>query len=137
MIDLINTYMPEIMVVLAVLTPLMPTIIMRVLSDKRLQDTFSNFKVSGALSVEAASKLTQEVLALAQNTQFVKNLVGEMEDIKMDYAAIGSKFMDAKDSVDQALELMKVATEQLRQKDLTIQYLHQELKDIRSKLGVR
>jgi len=137
MIDLINTYMPEIMVVLAVLTPLMPTIIMRVLSDKRLQDTFSNFKVSGALSVEAASKLTQEVLALAQNTQFVKNLVGEMEDIKMDYAAIGSKFMDAKESVDQALELMKIATEQLRQKDLTIQYLHQELKDIRSKLGVR
>jgi hypothetical protein len=137
MIDLINTYMPEIMVVLAVLTPLMPTIIMRVLSDKRLQDTFSNFKVSGALSVEAASKLTQEVLALEQNTQFVKNLVGEMEDIKMDYAAIGSKFMDAKESVDQALELMKIATEQLRQKDLTIQYLHQELKDIRSKLGVR
>lgn len=137
MIDLINTYMPEIMVVLAVLTPLMPTIIMRVLSDKRLQDTFSNFKVSGALSVEAASKLTQEVLALSQNTQFVKNLVGEMEDIKMDYAAIGSKFMDAKESVDQALELMKIATEQLRQKDLTIQYLHQELKDIRSKLGVR
>jgi hypothetical protein len=137
MIDLINTYMPEIMVVLAVLTPLMPTIIMRVLSDKRLQDTFSNFKVSGALSVEAASKLTQEVLALEQNTQFVKNLVGEMEDIKKDYAAIGSKFMDAKESVDQALELMKIATEQLRQKDLTIQYLHQELKDIRSKLGVR
>jgi hypothetical protein len=60
-----------------------------------------------------------------------------MEDIKMDYAAIGSKFMDAKESVDQALELMKIATEQLRQKDLTIQYLHQELKDIRSKLGVR
>jgi 16S rRNA G966 N2-methylase RsmD len=137
MIDLINTYMPEIMVVLAVLTPLMPTIIMRVLSDKRLQDTFSNFKVSGALSVEAASKLTQEVLALEQNTQFVKNLVGEMEDIKKDYAAIGSKFMDAKESVDQALELMKIATEQLRQKDLTIQYLHQELKHIRSKLGVR
>ena len=137
MIDLINTYMPEIMVVLAVLTPLMPTIIMRVISDKRLQATFSNFKVSGALSVEAASKLTQEVLALAQNTQFIKNLVGEMESIKMDYAGIASKFMDAKESVDQALELMKIATEQLRQKDLTIQYLHQELKDIRSKLGVR
>ena len=137
MIDLINKYMPEIMVVLAVLTPLMPTIIMRVLSDKRLQDTFSNFKVSGALSVEAASKLTQEVLALSQSMQFVKNLVGEMEDIKMDYAAIGSKFMDAKESVDEALEMMKIATEQLRQKDLTIQYLHQELKDIRSKLGVR
>ena len=137
MIDLINKYMPEIMVVLAVLTPLMPTIIMRVLSDKRLQDTFSNFKVSGALSVDAASKLTQEVLALAQNTEFIKNLVGEMESIKMDYAGIASKFMDAKESVDQALELMKIATEQLRQKDLTIQYLHQELKDIRSKLGVR
>lgn len=137
MIDLINTYMPEIMVVLAVLTPLMPTIIMRVISDKRLQATFSNFKVSGALSVDAASKLTQEVLALAQNTQFIKNLVGEMESIKMDYAGIASKFMDAKESVDQALELMKIATEQLRQKDLTIQYLHQELKDIRSKLGVR
>lgn len=129
--------MPEIMVVLAVLTPLMPTIIMRVISDKRLQATFSNFKVSGALSVDAASKLTQEVLALAQNTQFIKNLVGEMESIKMDYAGIASKFMDAKESVDQALELMKIATEQLRQKDLTIQYLHQELKDIRSKLGVR
>ena len=129
--------MPEIMVVLAVLTPLMPTVIMRVISDKRLQNTFSNFKVSGALSVEAASKLTQEVLALAQNTEFIKNLVGEMESIKMDYAGIASKFMDAKESVDQALELMKIATEQLRQKDLTIQYLHQELKDIRSKLGVR
>lgn len=129
--------MPEIMVVLAVLTPLMPTVIMRVISDKRLQNTFSNFKVSGALSVEAASKLTQEVLSLAQNTQFIKNLVGEMESIKMDYAGIASKFMDAKESVDQALELMKIATEQLRQKDLTIQYLHQELKDIRSKLGVR
>lgn len=137
MIDLINTYMREIMVVLAVLTPLMPTIIMRVISDKRLQATFSNFKVSGALSVEAAQKLAQEVLALAQNTEFIKNLVGEMESIKMDYAGIASKFMDAKESVDQALELMKIATEQLRQKDLTIQYLHQELKDIRSKLGVR
>lgn len=135
--ELINQYMPEIMVVLAVLTPLMPTVIMRVISDKRLQNTFSNFKVSGALSVEAASKLTQEVLSLAQNTQFIKNLVGEMESIKMDYAGIASKFMDAKESVDQALELMKIATEQLRQKDLTIQYLHQELKDIRSKLGVR
>lgn len=135
--ELINQYMPEIMVVLAVLTPLMPTIIMRVISDKRLQNTFSNFKVSGALSVDAANKLAQEVMALAQNMTFIKNLVGEMESIKMDYAGIASKFMDAKESVDEALELMKIATEQLRQKDLTIQYLHQELKDIRSKLGVR
>ena len=135
--ELINQYMPEIMVVLAVLTPLMPTVIMRVISDKRLQNTFSNFKVSGALSVDAANKLAQEVMALAQNMTFIKNLVGEMESIKMDYAGIASKFMDAKESVDEALELMKIATEQLRQKDLTIQYLHQELKDIRSKLGVR
>lgn len=135
--ELINQYMPEIMVVLAVLTPLMPTVIMRVISDKRLQNTFSNFKVSGALSVDAASKLAQEVMALSQNMDFIKNLIGEMESIKMDYAGIASRFMDAKESVDEALELMKIATEQLRQKDLTIQYLHQELKDIRSKLGVR
>lgn len=135
--ELINQYMPEIMVVLAVLTPLMPTVIMRVISDKRLQNTFSNFKVSGALSVDAASKLAQEVMALAQNMDFIKSLVYELESIKVDYSAIGSRFMDAKESVDEALELMKIATEQLRQKDLTIQYLHQELKDIRSKLGVR
>lgn len=137
MIDLINTYMPEIMVVLAVLTPLMPTIIMRVISDKRLQNTFSNFKVSGALSVDAASKLSQEVVALVQSTTNIKNLVGEIENTKIIVAGTVSKFMDAKESLDEALELMKIATEQLRQKDLTIQYLHQELKDIRSKLGVR
>lgn len=137
MIDLINTYMPEIMVVLAVLTPLMPTIIMRVISDKRLQATFSNFKVSGALSVEAAQKLAQEVTGLKQlyDSMVIKNQ--ELEHVKVVVAGTVSKFMDAKESLDEALEAIKIATEQLRQKDLTIQYLHQELKDIRSKLGVR
>ena len=135
--ELINQYMPEIMVVLAVLTPLMPTVIMRVISDKRLQNTFSNFKVSGALSVEAAQKLAQEVTGLKQLYETMMTNNQELEHVKLIVAGTVSKFMDAKESVDQALELMKIATEQLRQKDLTIQYLHQELKDIRSKLGVR
>lgn len=135
--ELINQFLPEIMVVLAILTPLLPTIIMRIISDKRLQNTFSNFKVSGALSVDAASKLSQEVVALVQSTTNIKNLVGEIENTKLIVAGTVSKFMEAKESLDEALEMMKIATEQLRQKDLTIQYLHQELKDIRSKLGVR
>lgn len=135
--ELINQYMPEIMVVLAVLTPLMPTVIMRVISDKRLQNTFSNFKVSGALSVEAASKLAQEVNALKQLYESITKNNQELEHAKLIVAGTVSKFMDAKESLDEALNEMRIATEQLRQKDLTIQYLHQELKDIRSKLGVR
>lgn len=135
--ELINQFLPEIMVVLAILTPLLPTIIARILSDRRLQNTFSNFKVSGALSVDAANKLYQEVVALVQSTTNIKNLVGEIENTKLIVAGTVGKFMEAKESLDEALEMMKIATEQLRQKDLTIQYLHQELKDIRSKLGVR
>lgn len=137
MTELINEYLPNILTVLAILSPLLPTMIIKVITDKRLQATFSNFKVSGALSVEAAQKLAQEVTGLKQlyDSMLIKNQ--ELEHVKVVVAGTVSKFMEAKESLDEALEAIKIATEQLRQKDLTIQYLHQELKDIRSKLGVR
>lgn len=137
MIDFINTYIPEIMVVLAILTPLLPTIIMRILSDKRLQNTFSNFKVSGALSVDAANKLAQEVTALKQLYDSVIESNINLNNINSSLLSQIANVVEVKEFVEEAITEMRIATEQLRQKDLTIQYLHQELKDIRSKLGVR
>lgn len=135
--ELINQYMPEIMVVLAILTPLLPTIIMRILSDKRLQNTFSNFKVSGALSVDAANKLAQEVTALKQLYDSVIESNINLNGINSSLLSQIANVVEAKEFIEEAITEMRIATEQLRQKDLTIQYLHQELKDIRSKLGVR
>lgn len=137
MIELIEMYLPELMVVLAILTPLLPTIIMRILSDKRLQDTFSNFKVSGALSVDAASKLAQEVTALKQLYDSVMESNINLNSINSSLLSQIANVVEVKEFIQEAITEMRIATEQLRQKDLTIQYLHQELKDIRSKLGVR
>lgn len=135
--ELIEMYLPELMVVLAILTPLLPTIIMRILSDKRLQDTFLNFKVSGALSVDAASKLAQEVSSLKQLYDSVMENNINLNGINSNLLSQIANVVEVKEFVEEAINEMRIATEQLRQKDLTIQYLHQELKDIRSKLGVR
>ena len=76
MTQFIQQYMPEITMVAAILLPLMPTIIVRIMSDKRLQTMFSEFRLKQALDGDTAKQLYNQVTSLKQQ---IESLVSNKE----------------------------------------------------------
>ena len=135
--ELLQQYSTEITMVMAILIPIMPTLIMKVLSDRRLQTTFTNLKEAATIRLDSALELAQKVEHLTQLITNQEKLTNLMEYVISITDSSTNALVEVKESSMKALDEMKLATEQLKLKDETIAWITQELKDLKSKLGVR
>ena len=137
MTQFIQQYMPEITMVAAILLPLMPTIIVRIMSDKRLQTMFSEFRLKQALDGDTAKQLYNQVTSLKQQ---IESLVSNKE-LQLKIQNTLDVYKESANEVTKTLETamtdLKLISNRLEEKDEIIAYLTKELKDIKMSLGVR
>ena len=137
MTQFIQQYMPEITMVAAILLPLMPTIIVRIMSDKRLQTMFSEFRLKQALDGDTAKQLYNQVTSLKQQ---IESLVSNKE-LQLKIQNTLDMYKESANEVTKTLEIamtdLKLISNRLEEKDEIIAYLTKELKDIKMSLGVR
>ena len=137
MTQFIQQYMPEITMVAAILLPLMPTIIVRIMSDKRLQTMFSEFRLKQALDSDTAKQLYNQVTSLKQQ---IESLVSNKE-LQLKIQNTLDVYKESTNEVTKTLETamtdLKLISNRLEEKDEIIAYLTKELKDIKMSLGVR
>ena len=137
MTQFIQQYMPEITMVAAILLPLMPTIIVRIMSDKRLQSMFSEFRLKQALDSDTAKQLYNQVTSLKQQ---IESLVSNKE-LQLKIQNTLDVYKESANEVTKTLETamadLKLISNRLEEKDEIIAYLTKELKDIKMSLGVR
>ncbi len=137
MTQFIQQYMPEITIVVAILLPLMPTIIVRIMSDKRLQTMFSEFRLKQALDSDTAKQLYNQVTSLKQQ---IESLVSNKE-LQLKIQNTLDVYKESANEVTKTLETtmtdLKLIANRLEEKDEIIAYLTKELKDIKMSLGVR
>ena len=137
MTQFIQQYMPEITMVAAILLPLMPTIIVRIMSDKRLQTMFSEFRLKQALDSDTAKQLYNQVTSLKQQ---IESLVSNKE-LQLKIQNTLDLYKESANEVTKTLETamadLKLISNRLEEKDEIIAYLTKELKDIKMSLGVR
>ncbi len=137
MTQFIQQYMPEITIVAAILLPLMPTIIVRIMSDKRLQTMFSEFRLKQALDGDTAKQLYNQVTSLKQQ---IESLVSNKE-LQLKIQNTLDMYKESANEVTKTLETtmtdLKLISNRLEEKDEIIAYLTKELKDIKISLGVR
>ena len=137
MTQFIQQYMPEITMVAAILLPLMPTIIVRIMSDKRLQTMFSEFRLKQALDGDTAKQLYNQVTSLKQQ---IESLVSNKE-LQLKIQNTLDVYKESANEVTKTLETtmtdLKLIANRLEEKDEIIAYLTKELKDIKMSLGVR
>ena len=86
MIDLFIQYLPEIIMVLSILAPMLPTIIIKILSDSRtraLLDTFkveqTNLRMSATAYKADVERLTLELQRLEQMKKDLSLLATDIE----------------------------------------------------------
>ena len=137
MTQFIQQYMPEITMVAAILLPLMPTIIVRIMSDKRLQTMFSECRLKQALDSDTAKQLYNQVTSLKQQ---IESLVSNKE-LQLKIQNTLDVYKESANEVTKTLETamtdLKLIANRLEEKDEIIAYLTKELKDIKMSLGVR
>ena len=137
MTQFIQQYMPEITMVAAILLPLMPTIIVRIMSDKRLQTMFSEFRLKQALDSDTAKQLYNQVTSLKQQ---IESLVSNKE-LQLKIQNTLDVYKESANEVTKTLETamtdLKLISNRMEEKDEIIAYLTKELKDIKMSLGVR
>ncbi len=137
MTQFIQQYMPEITMVAAILLPLMPTIIVRIMSDKRLQTMFSEFRLKQALDSDTAKQLYNQVTSLKQQ---IESLVSNKElqlAIQNTLNMYRESAIEVNKTLENAMTDLKLISNRLEEKDEIIAYLTKELKDIKMSLGVR
>jgi len=87
-IEILEMYLPEIMVVLGVLVPTLPAIITKVVSDVRTKRLLETFKTQQSSLTTTASKYTVDVARLEMNIEKMKQLPDDVESLKEDLALI-------------------------------------------------
>ena len=137
MTQFLEQYAAEIAMVAAILLPLMPTIIVRIISDKRLQTMFSEFRIKQALDGDTAKQLYNQVTSLKQQ---IESLVSNKE-LQLKIQNTLDLYKESANEVTKTLETtmvdLKLIANRLEEKDEIIAYLTKELKDIKMSLGVR
>lgn len=137
MTQFLEQYAAEIAMVAAILLPLMPTIIVRIISDKRLQTMFSEFRIKQALDGDTAKQLYNQVTSLKQQ---IESLVSNKE-LQLKIQNTLDLYKESANEVTKTLETtmvdLKLIANRLEEKDEIIAYLTKELKDIKISLGVR
>lgn len=89
-VEIIEMYLPEIMIVLGVLIPTMPTLITKVVSDVRTKRLLATFKEQQSKLTTTASKYTVDVGRLEMNIEKLENLPQAVEEMKADIDMIRS-----------------------------------------------
>lgn len=84
----IETYLPEILTVLGILIPTLPTIITRITSDARVSRMLSTFKADQSRLSDVASKQTVDVGRLAMNVDKLDKRLELIENMAEDMALI-------------------------------------------------
>ena len=137
MTQFIQQYMPEITMVAAILLPLMPTIIVRIMSDKRLQTMFSEFRLKQALDGDTAKQLYNQVTSLKQQ---IESLVSNKE-LQLKIQNTLDVYKESANEVTKTLETamtdLKLISNRLEEKDEIIAYLTKELKRHQERVWAR
>ena len=133
----LQDYQTELTIILGILIPILPTLIARVLSDRRLQSTFIKLKDAASIRIESVTELKNKMEylgSLISNQEKQAELMQHIMSNTEDYGVAFSKMFEV---ANEALKEIQIATEQLKLKDETIAWLSQELKEIKTSLGVR
>ena len=137
MTQFIQQYTTEITMVAAILLPLMPTIIVRIMSDKRMQNMFSEFRLKQSLDSDTAKQLYNQVGSLKQQ---IESLVSNKElqlKIQNTLDFYEKSAIEVNKTLENAMTDLKLISNRLEEKDEIIAWLTKELKDIKMSLGVR
>ena len=89
MIDLFIQYLPEIIVVLSILAPTLPTIIIKILSDSRTRALLDTFKVEQANLRTSASAYKADVERLTLELQRLDQMKKDLSLLATDIELIG------------------------------------------------
>lgn len=87
-VEFIEMYLPEILVVLGVLVPTMPTLITKVVSDVRTKRLLATFKEQQSTLTTTATKYTVDVGRLEMNIEKLESLPADVESLKEDIELI-------------------------------------------------
>lgn len=141
MLELIKTYAPWIITVLAIIGPQIPAMIQRAVNDKNLLKTFGDVKALAATVDVKSDDFRRE---FTKYQTMVQQFGSEIEDIKR---LVKDEIAHIKDEVvafqqDELYQKMLVGLSQvndliviLENKDQTIQRLGEVIKEIKKKLG--
>ena len=89
MIDLFIQYLPEIIMVLSILAPILPTIIVKILSDSRTRALLDNFKVEQTNLRMSASAYKADVERLTLELQRLEEMKKDIHLLARDIELIG------------------------------------------------
>lgn len=137
MIDFITNNYQSILGGLIVLAPMLPTLITKVISDRRLNASFQNFKLSSAISVETVERLNQKLEYITQIITLLDSTQARQEWIQEQLSISNAAYEQMQVVIRESLEQIKLANQKLYEKDQTIAWLTEELKKITISLGVR
>lgn len=141
MLELIKTYAPWIITVLAIIGPQIPAMIQRAVNDKNLLKTFGDVK---ALAATVDTKSDDFKREFAKYQTMVQQFGSEIESIRR---LVENEISNIRDQVnafqqDELYQKMLVGLSQvndliviLENKDQTIQRLGEVIKEIKKKLG--
>ena len=152
MMQFISQYLPQIATVGAILTPLIPTMIVKAVSDKKAITTFESIKTESNTRLDEikalAESLRQRDESISRDVSFMQNMTntfkGEIEHIKM---GVQSEMKNVSDNVlafqqDEIYQKMINGLGSLDEiqktialKDQLIEKQAQVIKEIHQKLG--